>query len=157
MKICFVANTAWSMFNFRRGLLSRLIGDGHQVTILAPIDEYSDKLSSLGCTVLDLPMAVKGTNPLQDLKLLNVLYMHYRKIKPNVVVHYTIKPNIYGSFAAMLAGVPSLAITTGLGYTFINNNMVAKIARWLYKLAFRYPQEVWFLMMMIKALLSDIV
>ncbi|MGL4937298.1 glycosyltransferase family 4 protein, partial [Shewanella sp.] len=54
-------------------------------------------------------------------------------------------PNIYGSLAAKLAGIPSLAITTGLGYTFVNDNLVAKAARGLYKLAFRFPNEVWFL------------
>ncbi|RQM71776.1 glycosyltransferase family 1 protein, partial [Aeromonas jandaei] len=70
---------------------------------------------------------------------------YYSCIKPDVVVHYTIKPNIYGSLAAKMAGIPSIAVTTGLGYTFVNDNIVAKIARILYKIAFRFPDEVWFL------------
>lgn len=144
-KIVFVANTAWSMFNFRYGLLSRLIGDGYQLTIIAPRDDFSDKLRTMGCVVVDLPIAAKGTNPLQDLKLILTLYRLYKQITPDFILHYTIKPNIYGSLAAKLAGLPSLAITTGLGYTFVNDNLVAKVARGLYKLAFCYPKEVWFL------------
>ncbi|MFM5366360.1 glycosyltransferase family 4 protein [Aeromonas veronii] len=144
-KIILVANTAWSMFNFRHGLLIRLINDGYQLTIIAPRDEFSDKLRGIGCAVVDLPMEAKGTNPLQDLKLIYTLYRLYRQILPDFIVHYTIKPNIYGSLAAKWAGMPSLAITTGLGYTFVNDNLVAKVACGLYKLAFRFPKEVWFL------------
>ncbi|MEV3829246.1 glycosyltransferase family 4 protein [Aeromonas allosaccharophila] len=144
-KLTLVANTAWSMFNFRRGLLSRLIGDGYQLIIIAPHDDYSDKLRAMGCAVVDLPIEAKGTNPLQDLKLIHTLYRLYQQITPDFIIHYTIKPNIYGSLAAKIAGIPSLAITTGLGYTFVNDNFIAKIARQLYKMAFRYPKEVWFL------------
>lgn len=144
-KLAFVANTAWSMFNFRHGLLSRLICDGYQLTIIAPRDEFSDKLQKMGCAVVDLPMEAKGTNPLQELKLIYTLYRIYQQITPDFIIHYTIKPNVYGSLAAKMAGIPSLAITTGLGYTFVNDNFIAKIARQLYKMAFRYPKEVWFL------------
>jgi len=144
-KIAFVANTAWSMFNFRHGLLSRLINDGYQLTIIAPCDEFSDKLQEMGCAVVHLPMEPKGTNPLQDLKLVYTLYGLYREIAPNFIIHYTIKPNIYGSLAAKLANISSIAITTGLGYTFLNENVVAKVARLLYRLAFSFPKEIWFL------------
>ncbi|WP_339332067.1 glycosyltransferase family 4 protein [Aeromonas caviae] len=144
-KLVFVANTAWSMFNFRHGLLSRLIYDGYQLTIIAPRDEFSDKLHKMGCAVVDLPMEAKGTNPLQELRLIYTLYRIYQQITPDFIIHYTIKPNVYGSLAAKMAGIPSLAITTGLGYTFVNDNFIAKIARQLYKMAFRYPKEVWFL------------
>lgn len=145
IKLVLVANTAWSMFNFRHGLLSRLINVGYQLTIIAPYDEFSDKLREMGCAVVDLPMEAKGTNPIKDLKLVKVLRKLYTQMKPDFIIHYTIKPNIYGSIAAKLANIPSLAITTGLGYTFVNDNLVAKIARQLYKRAFRYPKQVWFL------------
>lgn len=143
--IVFVSNTAWSMFNFRYGLLSRLVNDGYQVSVVAPYDEFSNKLRLMGCEVFNLPMAAKGTNPLQDIKLVKMLYKIYKQISPDFIIHYTIKPNIYGSIAAKLARVPSLAITTGLGYTFVNDNLVAKVARGLYGFAFRFPEEVWFL------------
>lgn len=133
------------MFNFRYGLLNRLIHDGYQLTIISARDEFSDKLRAMGCEVIDILIAAKGINPLQDLKLIYTLYQLYQKIAPDFIIHYTIKPNIYGSLAAKWAGIPSIAITTGLGYTFVNDNLVAKVARCLYKLAFRFPKEVWFL------------
>jgi glycosyltransferase involved in cell wall biosynthesis len=61
------------------------------------------------------------------------------------VFHYTIKPNIYGSVAARLAGVASVAVTTGLGYVFIQHSRAAQVAKRLYRFAFRFPREVWFL------------
>ncbi|WP_232098069.1 glycosyltransferase family 4 protein [Aeromonas caviae] len=144
-KLAFVANTAWSMFNFRHGLLKRLLSDGYHISVVTPNDKFSGKLKDMGCDVIDLPMSAKGVNPFDDIKLVTLLYRYYRKLNPDFIIHYTIKPNIYGSLAAKMAGIPSLAITTGLGYTFVNDNFIAKIARQLYKMAFRYPKEVWFL------------
>lgn len=143
--IVIVANTAWSVFNFRYGLLKRLLSDGYHISVVAPNDKFSGKLKDMGCDVIDLPISAKGVNPFDDIKLVTLLYRYYRKLNPDFIIHYTIKPNIYGSLAAKIAGIPSLAITTGLGYTFVNNNFIAKIARLLYKMAFRYPKEVWFL------------
>lgn len=144
-KLAFVANTAWSMFNFRHGLLKRLLSDGYHISVVTPNDKFSGKLKDMGCDVIDLPMSAKGVNPFDDIKLVTLLYRYYRKLNPDFIIHYTIKPNIYGSLAAKMAAIPSLAITTGLGYTFVNDNFIAKIARQLYKMAFRYPKEVWFL------------
>ncbi|MBL0491915.1 glycosyltransferase [Aeromonas veronii] len=143
--IVIVANTAWSVFNFRYGLLKRLLSDGYHISVVAPNDKFSGKLKDMGCDVIDLPMSAKGVNPFEDINLVRLLYRYYRRLKPDFIIHYTIKPNIYGSLAARMASIPSLAITTGLGYTFVNDNFIAKIARQLYKMAFRYPREVWFL------------
>ncbi|EGR4154654.1 glycosyltransferase family 1 protein [Vibrio cholerae] len=145
MKLVMVANTAWSVFNFRHSLIKELLSSGVELYVIAPEDKFSAKLAELGCQVLDLPMQAKGVNPIADLGLMLRLLRHYREIKPDFIIHYTIKPNIYGSLAAKLAGIPSLAITTGLGYTFVNQNVVSQVARQLYKFAFRYPKEVWFL------------
>ncbi len=145
MKLIMVANTAWSVFNFRHTLIKDLLGSGVELYVIAPEDKFSAKLVDMGCQVLDLPMQAKGINPIADLGLMLRLLRHYREIKPDFIIHYTIKPNIYGSLAAKLAGIPSLAITTGLGYTFVNQNVVSQVARQLYKFAFRYPKEVWFL------------
>lgn len=144
-KLVLVANTAWSVFNFRHSLIKELLSSGVELYVIAPEDKFSAKLVDMGCQVLDLPMQAKGVNPLADLGLMLRLLRHYREIKPDFIIHYTIKPNIYGSLAAKLAGIPSLAITTGLGYTFVNQNVVSQVARQLYKFAFRYPKEVWFL------------
>lgn len=145
MKLIMVANTSWSVFNFRHSLIKELLNCGVELYVIAPEDKFSAKLTEMGCQVLDLPMQAKGVNPIADLALMLRLLRHYREIKPDFIIHYTIKPNIYGSLAAKLADIPSLAITTGLGYTFVNQNVVSQVARQLYKFAFRYPKEVWFL------------
>lgn len=145
MLIFLVGNTAWSIYNFRYGLVLRLIDLGHKMTVVAPKDDFSDKLRAMGCEVVDMPMAAKGVNPREDLALLRKMWRLYKDARPDFIFHYTIKPNIYGSFAAQMAGVPSIAVTTGLGYTFINHNWVARVARLLYKAAFLNPEEVWFL------------
>ncbi|MDW5416968.1 glycosyltransferase family 4 protein [Iodobacter sp. CM08] len=145
MKIILCANTAWSIYNFRFNLVVQLLSLGIEVIVLAPQDDSSEKLIDMGCTVYDLAMSAQGVNPFSDFKLLLRIISVYRRVKPDFVINYTIKPNIYGSIASGFLNIPSLAITTGLGYTFINNNLVAKIARLLYKFAFKNPKEIWFL------------
>lgn len=143
--IAFCANTAWSMLNFRKGVITELIKQGYQVTIIAPKDDSFSQLKKLGVSTQTIPLAPKSTNPFKDIKLTLELVSIYKQLKPDLIFHYTIKPNIYGSLAAKLAKTPSIAITTGLGYTFINKNITANIARLLYKIAFHFPQEIWFL------------
>ncbi|MGF6923370.1 glycosyltransferase family 4 protein [Paraburkholderia sp. 40] len=145
LRITLVCNTAWAIYTYRQGLIRTLIGRGVDVTVLAPRDRTFELLVAMGCRCIELPMASKGTSPGEDLRTLVALYRQYRTIRPHVVFHYTIKPNIYGSIAAKLAGVQSVAVTTGLGYVFIQHSRAAQIAKRLYRFAFRFPREVWFL------------
>jgi glycosyltransferase involved in cell wall biosynthesis len=145
LRVALVCNTAWAIYTYRRGLLGALTDAGVQVTVIAPRDRTFDPLAAMGCRCIDLPVASKGTNPADDLRTLRALYRHYRALRPDVVFHYTIKPNIYGSVAAWLARVPSVAVTTGLGYVFIQTSRAAQVAKLLYRFAFRFPREVWFL------------
>ena len=145
LRVCLVSNTAWSIYNFRHGLLHALCAAGVEVTVIAPRDRTFAPLTEMGCRCIDLRVASQGTNPLADLRTLAALYRCYRRIRPQAVFHYTIKPNIYGSIAAALARVPSIAVTTGLGYVFIRDSAAARVAKRLYRFAFRFPREVWFL------------
>ena len=143
--LCLVANTAWSMWNFRRGVMAAMLSAGYRVTVVAPEDESAPKIRALGCDFIHLDMSAKGVNPVEDINLAIRLAKIYRSLSTDFIIHYTIKPNIYGSLAARYCNVPSLAITTGLGYTFVNDNLVSKIASFLYKVAFRFPKAIWFL------------
>src|ERR1700761_542862 len=145
LRITLVCNTAWAIYTYRQGLIRMLVGRGVDVTVLAPRDRTFELLTAMGCRCLELPVASKGTNPRDDLRTLAALFRYYRSIRPHVVFHYTIKPNIYGSIAAKLAGVQSGAVTTGLGYVFIQQSRAAQVAKKLYRFAFRFPREVWFL------------
>lgn len=145
LTVCLVCNTGFAIYTYRQGLIRMLVAKGVRVIVLAPRDRTFALLEAMGCVCIELPVASKGTNPLADLRTLAALYRHYRTIRPDVVFHYTIKPNIYGSVAAWLARVPSIAVTTGLGYVFIQKSRAASVAKALYRFAFRFPNEVWFL------------
>jgi glycosyltransferase involved in cell wall biosynthesis len=144
-KILFCGNSAWGMYQFRHGVLEALIADGYEVHVVAPADHVSAALEALGCVFHPVQMSPQGYNPLEDLRLIFVLSSLYRRIGPKIIFHYTIKPNIYGSVAAWLAGAKSIAITTGLGYVFINVGLVSWVSKLLYRIALRFPQAVWFL------------
>jgi glycosyltransferase involved in cell wall biosynthesis len=144
-RVCLVCNTAWAIYTYRQGLLRALCAAGVEVIILAPRDRTFEALAALGCRCIDIPVASKSTNPFDDLRTLWILFGHYRKLKPNLVFHYTIKANIFGTLAAWLARVQSVAVTTGLGYAFIQKTLAASVAHRLYRLAFRFPREIWFL------------
>ncbi len=146
MRIAFVANTAWSMYNFRKNILNYWLAQGYQITVIAPFDDKTSLLEKMGCICINIDIQRQGTNPYADAKLLYSLYYIYKEIKPNFIFHYTIKPNIYGSIAAKLAGVSNnVAITTGLGSAFIKNNWITKIAKFLYKRSLCYTKYVYFL------------
>jgi glycosyltransferase involved in cell wall biosynthesis len=89
-------------------------------------------------------MENKGTNPVQDMLLIRRFYQVYRQVKPDVILQYTIKPNIYGTLAARLAGIPTINNVSGLGTVFLIRNLVSKVALALYRLAFRFPAKVFF-------------
>ncbi len=144
-KIVLVCNTSWGMMMFRSGLMKRLVKEGYEVFILAPFDKHSKEIQELGCIYIDVPMDNKGTNIFSDFFLFRRLYKHYKKIQPDLIFHYTIKPNIYGTLAAKKARVKSIAVITGLGYTFINDGLTAKVAKILYKRSLKYSQKVWFI------------
>ena len=133
--IAVVANTSWNILNFRSSLIRELQQE-FKVLIIAPEDEYSDQVKDLAPTYFLSRLKRKGTNPLQDVLLLKELSGLYRKLTPDVILHFTIKPNIYGSIAASNVGIPSIAVVTGLGYTFLSKGIAARAAKRLYKFAF---------------------
>ena len=144
-KILFTSNVSWAMIKFRFNLLRYLIEQGHKVYIVAPYDDFVSELEKIGCICINIHLSRKGVNPIEDLKLTYDLYKIYKKISPNIIFNYSIKPIIYGSIAAKLANIPSIAVNIGLGFTFINTNLVTKISHLLYKFSLQFPKQVWFI------------
>lgn len=142
--LAIVINTSWNIYNFRVGLLKSLQGDGYRIVTIAPHDNYSEKLKALGFEYHNININNKGTNPFEDMKLVWEFYQLYKKIKPDILLLYTIKPNIYGTIAARLAGVPVISNISGLGTVFLNNNFSSKVARLLYKIVLRIPSKVFY-------------
>lgn len=144
MRIAIVLNTSWNIYNFRMGLVRSLIEHGHEVIAVAPKDEYTHYLIEEGCKYEEVKMDSRGANVLKDLGLIFELWGIYRRVKPDVVLHYTIKPNIYGTLAASVLRIPSVNNVCGLGTAFLNKGLVSKIAIGMYKLAFRFPKLIYF-------------
>ncbi|RNI25970.1 glycosyltransferase family 4 protein [Rufibacter latericius] len=144
MRIAIVINKSWNIFNFRLSLVKALLAAGHEVVAIAPEDAYSAKLVAEGCKFVHLPMESKGTNPLKDMLLVGKFLKAYKAVQPDVILQYTIKPNIYGSIAAKLAGIPTVNNVSGLGTVFIVQNLVSKIAMALYRFSFQFPAKVFF-------------
>lgn len=145
-KIAFVANRSWDLYNFRIGILRRLQSAGHEIFLIAPPDKHSRKFTEEGFTYIPIRLDIYNTHPLKEIRTMAGLYNIYRKIKPDLIFHYTIKPNVYGTLAASWLTIPSVAVATGLGILANNNRTVAEWASvWLYRLAVKYVREIWFL------------
>ena len=106
MKIVFSSNISWSIYNFRRSLLNSLKADGHTIHTVASRDDYSEKLKAEDFIYHEVKLNNNATNPIEDLKLIIQYYKIYKKIRPDVICHNAIKPNIYGTIAAKLLGIP---------------------------------------------------
>lgn len=146
MKYIFAGNTAWGMYNFRKPILQFLVNREDEVVVITPKDNtYQNQLTSIGCKCYTINIEAKGSNPIKDLKTMWQIRNILKKEKPDCCFFYTIKPNIYGSLAAASLSIPYIPITTGLGYIFLIDNWVSKIAKFLYRLAFRKAKQVWFL------------
>ncbi len=139
-----VINTSWHIYNFRSGLIRALHKLGYKVVAIAPKDVYSQKLIDAGTEYSEIKMNNMGTNIFEDTKLIYSYYKVFKKIKPDILLLYTIKPNIYGSVAAKMLNIPVISSITGLGTVFLHNNLSSKVAKLLYKVTLKIPKKVFF-------------
>ena len=119
-KILLVSRCAWTLYNFRAGLMGFLKNRGDNVMGGgAAGDGFEARIETLGVPFLGLPIDKKGINPFSDVRLFWRLLNWYTRERPDVVHHFTIRPVVYGSLAAWLAGVPKIVNSiTGLGTVF---------------------------------------
>ncbi|WP_336516773.1 glycosyltransferase family 4 protein [Pollutibacter soli] len=146
-KIAFVSNTLWSIFRFRFSLIRQLLKDDYNVLVVAPEDNtrpHFDNIENL--EFVPLRHLKQGfSSPWGELKLKKELEQVYLQHNPDLVFHYTIKPNIFGTLAARSAGIPCIAVVTGMGYAFINSGILGLLVIPLYRNAARKANQVWFL------------
>lgn len=138
------SNTTWYLYNFRIGTIRALIERHFRVVIIAPWDEFSLRLRALGCEVYDIEMDNKGSSPLADVKTFLAYRKMYRTLQPDLALHFTIKPNIYGALAARSLGLPCVNMVSGLGTAFIRESWLTRIVEQLYKLSQSWPHKVFF-------------
>lgn len=130
MKLVLFANTDWYLWNFRRSLALALRDAEHDVLLLSPDGPYGEKLRGLGLRWQALPMDRRSLDPLREARLLLHLVRLLRRERPDLVHGFTIKPAVYGSMAARLAGVPArVNAVAGMGYVFTSDALMARLLR----------------------------
>ena len=143
-KVALVSNSAWNLFNFRRPVIEALLARGDEVIAIAPEDGHGKNLTGLGCLFVDTKIDPQGFSVASDIGSLVNLKRIYTVHKPAVVLHFTIKPVIYGTLAARFSGIPAINTITGLGTAFIREGFLTKIVELLYRLALPGPRPVIF-------------
>ena len=143
MKILVVGNEPGGMYRFRIDLIRELLKK-NEVTVLVPDGEFVKEMQQEGCGFRDTPIDRRGVDPRKDLKLLRLYRRIIEEEKPDYVITYTIKPNIYCGLVCRHMKIPYAANITGLGTTFQNDNAVKRLVTRLYKTALKKAKVVFF-------------
>lgn len=143
MKLLIMANFDVGLYQFRRELIAELLKE-HEVLISLPDGGLVRLLEEMGCRFLDTPLDRRGINPFTDLGLLLRYFKMLRREKPELVITYTIKPNIYGGIACRALGIPYAANITGLGTSFQKQGCLKLLVTALYRLALKRAKVVFF-------------
>lgn len=150
MRILIICNCASGLYDFRGMLIRSLTEKNCDVSAIVPRTDdkheiiSESELEHHNCRLIRIPIERRGLNPIQDLKLLKAYLAVIRRDKPDLVISYTIKPNIYGGIACQILHVPYAANITGLGTAFQNDGLLRKLVTILYKIALRQAKVVFF-------------
>ena len=139
-----LANFDVGLYKFYKELIQELLNQGNEVYISLPDGELVRKLESMGCKFVNTAVDRRGINPKTDAKLMFFYWKLIKKLHPDMVITYTIKPNIYGGLMCRLLNVPYAVNITGLGTAFQNESKVKKLVTFLYKLAMKKAKVVFF-------------
>lgn len=143
-KVAIVSHNAWQAYNFRFNLAKNLQKSGYQVIFIAPYDKQYTPLIEKDFLFYKIDIDAKGINPISDFKTILSLYKLYKELHLDIVLNFTIKPNIYSSLVAGIIGINSISNITGLGTIFIKQSLVTQVAKLLYKTALKYNDKVFF-------------
>lgn len=143
-KVLMLGNHEIVIYNFRKELIERMIQEGYEVYIALPYGTKVELLKEMGCKFVNTPINRRNTNPLEDIKVFLKYMKILNEINPNIVLTYTVKPNVYGGIACRLKKIPYICNVTGLGSGYLNGGIVQKVVQTLSKLAFRKANKVFF-------------
>ncbi|SEK89013.1 glycosyltransferase family 4 protein [Ruminococcus albus] len=142
-RILIVSNVTAGLVSFRSELIETL-KKKYNVIVLASDNGRKERLEALGVKVINIDLERHGTNPLKEIKIISLYKSYMKRIKPIIVLTYTIKPNIYAGMAAACLNIPYVANITGLGSTVENSGLMQKITIPLYRFGLRKAQKVFF-------------
>lgn len=144
-KILILTNNDIGLYNFRKELPQQLLELGYDVTIALPYGEKVEKFKKMGCNFIETPINRRGMNIIEDFKLLIQYKTIIKEIKPDLVLTYTIKPNIYGGIVCRSLNQKVFHTVTGLGSVFIRDLWIKKVLVRLNKFAFKNASHIFFL------------
>lgn len=142
-KILVLTNSSGGLYDFRGEFVGELC-KRYEVYVSMPDDVKERELADLGCHVIRTPINRRGVNPLEDLKLYRAYGKMIKELCPSLVVTYTIKPNIYGGFAAGMKKIPYIATITGLGGAFDRKGVFLKLIVGMYRAGLKRAACVFF-------------
>ena len=147
MRILFCDNSLFSLINFRGSILQHFKQKGHEIVVLAPDLKHEESKIEIPDFIEYIPIEFNRTtyNPFLDFSYSLRLLYYYHKIKPDIVFHYTIKPNIYGSLIAHLLGIPSISMVAGLGYAVVAKGLKGVLTRKFYSFGLSFSKKVFVL------------
>ena len=143
-RILVLANNDVGLYRFRKDLLLTLLNAGHVVSISLPNGDFVPELVRYGCRFLDTPVDRRGMNPVRDGKLFRQYCAMLKGVRPDLVLTYTIKPNIYGGLACRMARIPYAVNITGLGSAIENGGWLRRFVLALYRPALKGARVVFF-------------
>lgn len=143
-KVVIIGNNSGGMYDFRHELIEELIRRGCSITVLTPFDTKVDELRDIGVELIDTPLNRRGINPITDIKLFQNYRRLLKKEKPDLVITYTIKPNVYGGLACRMAKIPYATNITGLGTAFQKESLLKKLVTAMYKVGLKKAKVVFF-------------
>lgn len=144
MKILVVANSSSGLFHFRGDLLKSLIQNKNEIYSIIPANSRKNELEQIGVNIIDLQIDRRGKNIFKEVKLFLQYYKNIKKINPDIVITYTIKPNIYCGIICTLMKKKYFSNITGLGTAFYSGGILKKIIINMYKIAFKSVNKVFF-------------
>lgn len=146
-KILVLSNNFGGLYSFRKEVFQRFRDLGWEVYISSPVKDMEEKaewFKNIGCHVINIRFDRQGMNPIADFKLMLYYRQLIRQVKADVVLSYTIKPNLYGGLAAALCNVPQIANVTGLGAAVEYPGVLQKLIILLYRVCMRKTNLVFF-------------
>lgn len=143
MKVLILANSSKGLFSFRNELISELLKE-NDVCAYTPDNGSVEEIEDLGCHVYNLDVDRRGINLKKDIELYRKIKSILKSERPDLVITYTIKPNVYGGYACRKLGIPYAINITGLGTAFQNDGMLKKIVTLMYKVSCKKAKVVFF-------------
>ena len=143
-KILILANSSSGLYDFRGEVLQKLIDNSYDIVVSVPDYTKVPEIEKLGCRVINTCINRRGVNPKEDYKLFKAYIKLLRDEHPDLVMTYTIKPNIYGGYACSKLGIPYISTITGLGSAFQWNGFKKKFIVLMYKAGLKKCRCVFF-------------